>query len=271
MCPHEKNARRGGPACPPVKTMNSEEQLLKNRIADLAQQAFSRGIYTFSNFLSPMEQEIYHSVKNSLPVSSHLFGGSGISIRKLIIFGSKEELGYECEPPLTILHVKPKNERFAEECTHRDYLGALMSLGIERHVTGDIIVRGKEAWIFALDTAADFISESLTSVRHNEVVCNDAGGNVPELSERFETIEANLASERMDLVIGAAAGVKREAAKKLLESERVFVNERLVSSSGHKLKSGDVIVIRGFGKYIYDGQRNTTKKGRINVLIRKYV
>lgn len=249
----------------------TDEQLLKNRIYDLAERADSAGTYTCTGFLSPMEQEIWHAVKKDLPVGSFLYGGTEAAIRKMAVFGSEELFGYAWEPCVKVLRISPRNERFASECTHRDYLGSLMSLGIDRRVTGDIIVHGKEAWIFVLDSAADFIAENLTNVRRNDVLCEEVSGDVPDLSPRFEDISANIASERLDLIIGAAAGVKREDAKKLLGSERIFVNERLVSSSGHRLKEGDVIVIRGFGKFIYDGVKGTSRKGRLYAALRKYV
>ena len=248
----------------------TDEQLLKNRISDLAARADAAGTYTCSGFLSPIEQEIYHAVKNELPVRSFLYGGTDAAIRKLVVFGSSDEFGYDWEPCVKVLHIKPRNEKFASECTHRDYLGALMSLGIDRRVTGDIIVRGKEAWLLVLDASADFIKENLTGVRRNDVICEEVSGEIPGLTPRFENITANIASERLDLIIGAAANIKRENAKKLLESEKVFVNGRLVTSSGHRLKNGDEIVIRGFGKYIYDGAGGTSRKGRLYVSLKKY-
>lgn len=248
----------------------SDEELIKNRIIDLAQAADAQRVYMTSGFLTPLEQDIYYSVRNCLPVRSSLYGGSNSCIRKLICFGSEEEFGYEWESPIRILHIRPNNVKFARECTHRDYLGAVMSLGIERKVTGDIIVRGKEAWMFVLESAAHFIMENLTQVRHDPVVCELVTGEIPELVPRFESITANIASERLDLLIGAATGMKREAARKLLDADKVFINGRLVASAGHKMKPGDELVIRGFGKYIFDGVETTTRKGRLVVKLRMY-
>lgn len=251
--------------------MIAEDELVKRRIEDLAGQADGQRIYVHSGFLSPAEQSVFWQIKKDLPVGASLTGGSDSCIRKLACFGSEEEFGYEWESPIRILHIRPGNEKFAGELTHRDYLGALMSLGIDRRVTGDIIIREKEAWVFVLDTALEYIKENLTQIRHTQVVCEEVTGEVPELAPRFLSMKVNLASERLDLIAAAAAGIKREQAKKLMDSDKVFVNGRLASSPGHKIKAGDEIVIRGFGKYIYEGIEGTTRKGRIAASLRKYV
>lgn len=251
--------------------MITEDELFLRRIEDLARRAEEQRVYTNSGFLTPLEQDLYYSVRNELPVSSFLYGGSGSCIRKLACFGSEKEFGYEWDNPIRILRIRPRNEKFAEELTHRDYLGSLMALGIDRKLTGDIVVRGKEAWVFVLDTAADYIITNLTQIRHTQVVCEPVAGEVPELAPQFQNMTVNLASERLDLILAAAAGLKREQAKKLLDSEKVFVKGRLVTSPGHKLREGDEFVIRGYGKYIYSGIESTTKKGRIVVQLKKYI
>ena len=251
--------------------MINEEELLKKRIADLAQQADMQRIYTNTRFLSPLEQSLFLSVKNELPVQSCLYGGIDSAIRKIAIFGSEEELGYAFEDPIRILHIRPKAEKFAEELSHRDYLGSLMALGIERELTGDIVVRGKEAWVFCLDSIADYLCEQLTQVRHTNVICDRTNGDVPELAPKFQSMQLNIASERMDLVVAAASGTSRDTAKKLLNDEKVFVNGRVITSAGHKINEGDELVIRGFGKFIYDGVSSTSRKGRCNISLRKYI
>lgn len=251
--------------------MGSAEDYLRNRIRDLADQAFSRGIYTCSGFLTPLEQDLYLGMRQELPVKSELLGGHEAAIRRLIRFGSETELGYPFESPIRVLHVRPKAEKFASECSHRDYLGAMLALGIDRKLTGDILVRGKEAWIFALESVCPYLIGNLTSVGRTQTVCELCGPDVPVIEPQFRELSVNIASERLDLILGAAAGIKREDAKKLLAADKVFVNGRLAVSPGQKLRAGDELVIRGFGKYLFDGAGGTTKKGRQIVVLRKYL
>ena len=146
-----------------------------------------------------------------------------------------------------------------------------MGLNIDRGLTGDIIVKGKEAWVFVLGSASEFIKNELTSVGKDNVRCEEVTSDIPDLVPEFKTVTVNIASERIDLIVASAAGISRGSAKKLISDERVFINEKAVTSSGHKINRGDTIVIRGFGKFIYDGITGTTRKNRLNVVIRKYV
>ncbi len=254
-----------------VKRIMTDEELFKNRIFDLATRADTQFIYTYSRFLTPLEQSSLLSMRGELPVPVTLFGGTESAIRKIAVFGSEDEFGYPFEDPIRILHIRPKSEKFSEELSHRDYLGSLMALGIERELTGDIIVRGKEAWVFCLDSIVSFLCESLSQIRHTNVICEEVEGDVPELAPEFQALHLNTASERIDLIVAGAAGINREAAKKLLADDKVFINGRAVSSAGHKLNEGDELVIRGFGKFIYDGVASTSRKGRCNISLLKYI
>ncbi|MBR2696430.1 MAG: hypothetical protein IKE48_02875 [Parasporobacterium sp.] len=260
--------------------MNSNQDFFKKRIADLAAQADMQHIYTNTRFLTPEEQSIVLSLKQELPVPVRLIGRNDYpgssesgdsSIRKIAVFGSAKDFGYEFDNPIRIIHIKPKAEKFAEQLSHRDYLGSLMGLGIERELTGDIVIRGKEAWVFVIDQIVPFLCDELTQVRHTTVFSEEVMGEVPELSPEFQSMNFNVASERIDLLLSCITGSTREAGKKLLREEKVFVNGMTVFSAGFKLHEGDVIVVRGFGKYIYDGVVSTSRKGRCNLTLRKYV
>ncbi len=251
---------------------DKEKEFLIKRIYDLADTSQSRQTYTYTNFLSPMEQDYFLSCSHDFSaVGYKLWGGSNLCLRKMAVFGAEENIGYEFSSPIRVLSITPKAEKFAEDLTHRDYLGSLMALGIDRSLTGDIIIRQHQAWVFVLDSAVDFITENLTSVRHTPVICKEVEGDIPELEIKFQTLSANLASERLDLMIAAVTGQKREQAKSLLADQKVFVNGRLAENSGKTLKPGDEITVRGYGKFIYDGISSESRKGRLNITIRKYI
>ena len=86
-----------------------------------------------------------------------------------LYFGNPEELGYEEPFPIVCIGIEPLIEKFGENLNHRDYLGALMNLGIERENLGDIFIKGKTGYVFCLERIADFIMENLTQVRHTHV------------------------------------------------------------------------------------------------------
>lgn len=257
-----------------IKFMNADKdkEFLTKRFYDLADNSSFHHTYTYTNFLSPLEQDCFLSCSYDFSATGYqLWGGSPSCLRKLIIFGSEENTGYPFISPIRVLHIFPKAAKFAENLSHRDYLGSLMALGIDRSLTGDIIIRGSQAWVYVLESAVDFLTKNLTSVRHTSVICKEEDGNIPELEIKYQTINANLASERLDLIIAAVTGLKREQAKSLLANQKVFLNGRLIESSGKAIKEGDEITVRGFGKFIYDGIDSTSRKGRLNITIRKYI
>ena len=251
--------------------MNPDKQneYFRNRILDLSEQARTQGVYASSHFLSPLEQDMVLSMQKDL-FDLSLYGGSAAAIRRIAVFGSVSSLGYEWEDPVRVLQISPLSEKYAEELTHRDYLGALMSLGIDRSLTGDILVRGKEAFVYVLEQAIPFLTGNLTQVKHTTVTCREAAVDIPQLEVRNQTLTGNLASERLDLLVSFLTGKKREAAKDLLVGQKVFLNGYVKESPGQKVEPGDVITIRGYGKFIYDGIRAESRKRRLFISCRKF-
>ena len=110
------------------------------------------------------------------------FGGSESSERQIIRFGSPEIFGYDDSFPISILKIAPLTPKFAQELEHRDYLGAIMNLGIERSLIGDILIKEKDAYIYCMNHIAEFITDNLTTVKHNHVrasVCDEIPDIIP--------------------------------------------------------------------------------------------
>ncbi len=249
----------------------TDREVLKNHITDLANRSFTKNIYTNTNFLNLDEQNLYYLMANEINfVKAWLFGGNEHTERKIIIFGSREEMGYDPDIPITLMEISPKSIKFAEELSHRDYLGAILNLGIERELIGDIFIKEKRAWFYCIDTIATFLGENLTRVRHTDVVCR-ASEETPDIAPEFEEVALNVPSERLDAIVSAITNLSRANADKLFASQKVFVNSKITENRSFHPKEGDVISVRGFGKAIYLGVSRSTKKGRYFVKLKKYV
>ena len=251
--------------------MNTQQELI-SRLTDLASQAARRNTYTYSQFLSLADQdELSRIPRDMLPVRYSLCGGSPSCERQLAVFGSEDDLGYPPEPPIAVVSISPVSERYGEELSHRDYLGAVLNLGIDRGLTGDIVIRGKRAWMYCLDSICGYICDHLDRVRHTTVECAPVTGDVPELAPELQEISLNVSSERLDAVVAAFTGLSRGHVQTLFSEKRVYVNSRLADNASKPLKEGDVLNVRGFGKAVYDGVSGHSKKGRNYVALRKYV
>ncbi len=248
-----------------------QDDLLLRHVKDLARQAETQDRYTYSGFLSLQEQDLLTRAAEKEGFRFTLYGGAPSSERQLAVFGDERALGYPPAPPVTVLRISPRQEKFGETLSHRDYLGAVLNLGIYRALTGDIVIREKTAWLFCLEQAAGFIAENLTTVRHTEVRAERVSADVPDLAPKFREVRLNVASERLDAVIPELLKIPRTKIGPLFSEQRVFVNGRVRTDGSDRLKAGDVLTVRGFGKAIYDGPAGTSKKGRLYVALRQYV
>jgi len=251
--------------------MNASEELLSH-VRDLADRSYRQNIFTFTGFLTMSEQSDILSARSEFSyVPMKLFGGSDGCERKMLRFGSEEMFGYEEAFPISCITVRPASEKYADDLTHRDYLGALMSLGIERSIIGDIIVRDNTGYIFCESRMSQFLCESITSIKHTGVSCTYSDSCPQEVGPRFETEELNVSSERCDAVIAALYRLSRSRAAALFAGKCVFIDGRQCENSSTQLKDGAVVSVRGFGKFVYDGEMYETRKGRLRISVRRYI
>ncbi len=247
--------------------MTSDEKFVASRLKDLSKRSFDRGIWTFSDFLTLSEQSL---VSASTVGEYELYGGYDGAERRIAVFGSVNICGYVCDLPLKVLGISPVSAKFAEVLTHRDFLGALMSLGVKRDVLGDIIVRDNVGYVICLDTITGFIKDNLIQIKHTPVHC-EILDELPEGSiQTPETREILVSSERIDAVVSAVYNLSRSDSKELFGEKKIFINSRCAENSSLILKSDSIVSVRGRGRFKYNGIIRTTKKGRIAVSIEVY-
>ena len=246
--------------------MNKEEILLQKRLTELSRVAYHRGIVTFSDFLNLNELNILHTTpKDQWMTRYETFGGYGFSERQMAAF-----LPDEYQYPIQAIQITPSSRKFAEELSHRDYLGAVMNLGIERSKIGDILTRDGSAILFVNEDLASYITEQLTRVKHTVVNAAPVFDFREDYQPDYETIKGSVASIRLDTVLSLAFPLSRSKLTSYIEAGRVFVNGKLISSNGYRLKEGDIISVRKMGRILYDGILSETKKGRYMITVRKF-
>ena len=251
--------------------MNKEESMLQKRLVELSRLAYNRGIVIFSDFLNLNELNILHTTPKDMFLSQYkTYGGYDLSERQMAVF-LPDALYYDYEYPIQIIEVTPSSKRFAEDLTHRDYLGALMNLGIERSKVGDIIVEDQKGLIFVKEELAEYIADNLTVVRHTNVNTSIGKGVKVDYEPRFEELKGTVSSIRLDSVLALAYPLSRSKITAQIEAGKVFVNGKLITSNGYRLKDNDIISVRKMGRIAYDGILSETKKGRYLISVRKYM
>lgn len=249
-----------------------ENELLAKRFLELAERSYNTSSFKFTDFLGLLEQNIFQSVKKELyGIKYECFGGVAGAERIIIRFGDEEELGYSEPFPISCIKISPKCERFADRLTHRDFLGAILNLGLERDKLGDIVIVDNVAYLFAKDEIADFLVESLERVRHTDVVLRIV--DAPPASElyRTERRKIQISSERLDAIISKLFRISREASSLLFTRGAVFINGRICQSQSERVKEGEIISVRGYGKFIYRGVESESRKGKLNCTADVYV
>ncbi|MBQ9936464.1 MAG: hypothetical protein IJO70_11510 [Lachnospiraceae bacterium] len=254
----------------------NEIDLLKSRLKDLANKSYKQNIYTYSAFLTSAELVCLDELRDEMSfVDYETFGGYELAERQLVGFGSERALGYTGDWPIKIIKVEPLIDKFADDLSHRDFLGAIMNLGIERNVFGDILVKdGKRAYIFAMESIADFIMDNLTKIKHTNVktsIVEPGTDSMEDLKPTLVDMDVIVASPRFDAIIGGATKVSRSEALNLFKAKKVTLNGRLCERNSMTLKDGDIFSIRGYGKFKFCGAGNETRKGRVYVKLKKYV
>lgn len=244
------------------------DELLKKRFRELARKCYQNNQYTFTSFLAPADLACFYEMEKELSyVPYKVWGGSELSERVIVRFGQEEELGYEEEFPIACIEVRPLAAKFADALTHRDFLGALMNLGIERSTLGDIWLKENIGYIFCLEGMADFIIENLSKVKHTSVKCSRAK-EIPSLPDiDGQELKIQIASERIDGVLSKVFKLSRSEAVDLFRQKKVFIGGRFCENNSQILKKGDIISARGYGKFEYLGQQNFSKKGKINAAV----
>lgn len=236
------------------------------RCNDLYGRSFARGIFTFSDFVEEDKVALVPLSKDKFTV----WGGAEYTERKMIRFGSAEELGYDQDFPLVILKVSPLSKKFASPLSHRDYLGAVLNLGIERSKIGDIFSSDNEGFIVCHEDVAELIMQNVDRVGRTSVkVCKTdcvPSSFLPQKEEK----ELVVSSTRCDVVVCKNYNLSREDALEIFRENRVRVNGVATTNNSYSLKDKDVVSVRGFGKFEFLGVVGTSGKGKPYVKIALY-
>ncbi len=259
---------------------NAEEALLVAHAEDLSSRA-SDGTVSMTAFLTPREQHLLSLCFAGLRDRFVLFGGYAEAERARMIF-LPPYIADSDEPWRTSLVDEVKGEAVValdvrgsgyRNLTHRDFLGAVLHLGVKREAIGDICVfDGTRAVLLCDPRMADFLKENLTRVANDAVKISKA--DLPpdfDGGRKFEPMTDTVASPRLDAVVAALCRLSRERAQALCTGEQVEVDYEVSVKCDRDVMEGSVITVRGFGKYKIRSLGEHTKKGRLRLLADRYV
>lgn len=243
-----------------------DSSLLKARVYDVVERTKKNGVPQYLGFLS----------EEGATFAADLLKNSGVNFSFGGGFKGAKRVYLECLPDwcdevnfpiraLTVCYNK------AYSLCHRDFLGSVIALGIERDKIGDILIENGRAVIFINRDIASFVKEQLTKVGRVGVTVEEGYFlPLPETAVKKEFTHT-VASLRLDCVVAAVCSVSRNTAVELINDTRVIVNSFTQQKSTVKVSGGDTISVRGRGKFEIISADEISKKGRIVLKYAKYI
>ncbi|MFW5998244.1 MAG: photosystem II S4 domain protein [bacterium] len=247
-----------------------EDQLLGGKILDKIEMVLNRNQEQFTDFLNPYQRKIALSlIKQINGINFIESGGYKRAERKRIALFPDFLFPDHIEVPITILKIDG-NFQF-QTLTHKDFLGALMSLGIKRKKLGDILVLNEFTQIIVAEEIEEFIEIKLKTVHEVPVTISKISSDEIEIpAQNVKEIRATVPSMRLDAVASAGFGDSRNKISRDIKNEKVKLNWKPEKDPAQEVEINDLISIRNRGRVEVVENQGKSNRGRIKLLLKRF-
>ncbi|MBE6780743.1 MAG: hypothetical protein E7545_07175 [Ruminococcaceae bacterium] len=242
-----------------------ESEILIARITDTQDISQKTSKPKFFGFLSREEAALAQRLLENRNANFQLFGGYEDAQR--VMLGCFPDWCDNANFPITAVTF---TYREAVELHHKDFLGALMALGITRESVGDILVEKGRTVAFIKDEVLPFVLSNVTKIGRVGVDILVGFTDPLPLGDSLITASATVSSLRLDCVVSALASVSRGKANELIEAGLVSVNSVVCQKNTKQVAMGDAVTVRGKGKFIIGNTCQKTRKDRTVLEYKKY-
>lgn len=247
------------------------DRLLLAKLWDKIQSGLRKNIPVSTCFLSPREQEMSRYLFGSLE-GLHAIGGFPEAERKMLCWLPDyldENALQSDDSPLVCLRASFWD---GDTPSHRDFLGALMGAGIGRETVGDICVGSGCCDFFVTAEIAPYIQQNLLSAGRAKLSVQMLPlDQVCIAQPKTVQIQDTVASLRLDSVISSGFRIGRSAAAQYISAGKVAIDGLPCEKPDKWIPEGAKISVRGLGKIKLRSVNGQTKKGRISLVIDRYV
>lgn len=250
-----------------LNNMNSVEASTASRLYEKIKLAEKiNGTIYAGEFYTPNVWKTVERIQKEFSIGIYCYGIFEDAERRMIAFSND----YPWQYPVNLIKITC-NSKF-DEVEHKNYLGALMALGIKREKFGDLIVKGNQCYVAAGEEISDYIKTNLTSVGRCTCAVEVLDADTTEIpSYDFKTIVINVTSTRIDCVTASLCNVSRNKAEELVKQGKVLLDYSEVLRKDKMLKDDCVITIRGYGKFKVIGETGWTGRGKVKILVKKFI
>lgn len=240
--------------------MAADTELVK-RAEDLRDRCERRSVLTHSLFLTPAEQYFLNKTFANRANTRLVFSGGVPGTDRCVAFFLPEWYSDD-DPAAECIKAVKVTAGFGQP-GHRDYLGAVLAIGIKREWIGDIIIDGHTAYILCMESVLDAILLDLDhvsrfGVKREHVSLSDVPSPVIKKKEVTFTVQ----SPRLDTVVGAMFGISRTSAARYISEGLVSLNYTECTDTDAHVSPGDTISVRGKGKGVLSDEGGLSRKGR---------
>lgn len=241
---------------------------LKNkmfRVIDKANNCIKNYEVKQTEFLNPYEIRNAVAILNSESDIKYTIDGGYANSERSSIFIYPYYMEYtDIEDGLKFIQIEG-NFKF-KSISHKDYLGAILNLGIKREKIGDIIIHENFCQAIVSSDICDFIIMNLTKVSRNNVSVKEVSKKeIIETVQNYKEIAFTVSSDRLDCIISGLYNISRQDSAKYINGERVYVNYEKITNTSKEVKDDALISVRGKGRAVVTKVGELTKKGRIKV------
>lgn len=252
----------------------SEDEKIKfAHVLDLADRCEKRNIVTSGAFLTESERVRAEAMLRSAGFQSFAFwGGYEDAERTCPVFLPEyiEEVDNDTAEITFVSVTVDKFNMKSADFSHRDVLGSLMGLGLEREAVGDIVAKGGEGAFVLRKSVLPFVFESLLKIGRYPVEVRECPDMIFERRDDFEEKSDTVASMRLDGILASVFSLSRSVASDKISAGLVQVNALTVKKTDFDVKEGDKISLKGSGKALLLKTDGLSRKGRIRIVYRKY-
>ena len=248
-----------------------EDRLLLARVLDKYEQCQRKNIPAATPFLSPREQAMAQSLLAAAGVRDGFLsdGGYQEAERKILVFLPDWA---DAPPEEELAFLRASFRGPDSSLTHRDILGSLMGLGVERDRLGDILVSAHSADIVAAASLRDFFLREWGEAGRVRLTVTEIGREDLEVPQaQVKTVRDTVSSLRLDAVAASGFSLSRGKAADLIASGRFQLNHRACVKPDRAVAQGDVLTCRGLGKCVVKEVGGPSKKGRTMLVLERYV
>lgn len=254
-----------------------EDKILLAQILDKIEFSMQRGKLEYTDFLDMYQISLVKSFMKKIDFENYiLYGGFENAERNvLVIYPDKYNANMIEKNYSKIIKVIRiiLNDEEKGKYSHRNYLGGIVKVGMKREKVGDILVSEDGADILVKDETAETLKQelgTLTRFENSKIEIVDLQ-DLRQQEIKVEELSIIVPSLRLDNFVSDFAKTSRSKASQIIDSERVFINGQNETKASKQVKLGDIITIRGKGRFVVKEFSGTTRSGRTVVKIEKYV